>query len=147
MATFPHEVVLRRPLWRRLLRWFLVTSLMVMIGLLVRHYWKVHLAQQDLEQVIAQLDRDDPVWQLEDVEKSRKVIADAENSALLVKEISASLPAGWRDDDLSKMLDDYPPNHRLREASCKLLKDTLQPLADRVARFRQLDQFPQGRHE
>ena len=84
-----HETTyVRRPLWRRFLKWLAITIPILVVGFLVQHYWSIQLAQKELDEVVAQLDRDDPGWRLEDIEAKRKVIPDAENGALVVTPIA-----------------------------------------------------------
>lgn len=46
-----------RPWWRRLLRWAVVTFLIITAGILVRHYWNLHQAQRELDEVVAHPDQ------------------------------------------------------------------------------------------
>src|SRR5262249_20309845 len=79
----------------------------------------------ELDEVIAELDRTDPRWRLEDIEKNRKVIADAENGAVIVAAAARQIPGDWAKDPLWEELVRYPlatrlPDDRLKEADTLL---------------------------
>ena len=140
------DIPVRRSWWRRLGWWVIVTILLFTASTLARHYWKMHLAQQELDQVIAQLDRDDPGWRLEDIEANREVIPQDENSARVVLLVAHSLPKGWNKDEVNKELDENPPNHRLREKTAGSLRASLAPLDLGLKKIQRLARMPKGRY-
>src|SRR5262249_50050734 len=101
---------LRRILWGVLIAFLVSTAVF-----LIQYYWRLNVAQAELNDAIVKLDRKDARWRLEQIEADRKAIPDAENGALVVLDIFKSLPKGWYKEDILRDLDDYPPNRRLRE--------------------------------
>jgi hypothetical protein len=66
---------------RRLARWFLPILLITIAGLGWRIY-TLHRASRDLQDAIAETDRLDPIWQLEDLDRQRFALPQEQNAAL-----------------------------------------------------------------
>jgi hypothetical protein len=85
------------PVRPRRRRWPYVVALLalvVLIGIGVYVYLIVS-AESELQAAIAETDRLDPRWRLEDVEADRMVVPDAENSATLAIAAKQQLPNPW----------------------------------------------------
>ncbi|MFO0965619.1 MAG: hypothetical protein U0793_08560 [Gemmataceae bacterium] len=127
--------------WKRVLVGLLVTGL---IALAVNRYraWRLN---RELEEVIAELDRTEPGWRLDDVERSRKSIPNDKNGALIVTEAIAKAPTGWRDDPLWLEFEERSPPLRLPAEKARDLRAALLPVSDAIAEAQKLQHFPEGR--
>ncbi len=118
----------------------------------------------ELRQAIAEADRLDPNWRLEDLEAHRVVIPDEENSALQVLSASRLLPNNWEtwpvpeagDDEnaaelvrrvVQESLDDLPSPVLLNEQQIQSLRAQLREAGPALAIARKLTGMPRGRYE
>jgi hypothetical protein len=164
LRRFLHqEPILARPVYRaeRLWRWCrrnpVTASLtaavaFLFVGLLVlglRSYrTSPDLAEDDLLQTVAELDREDPGWRQEQLEEKRRVVPAEQNAALRVQAAKALLPPGWPDPQLQLLLDsiqDLSPAVRLTEQQTEGLRASLQKVAPALAEARPLAGLRQGR--
>src|SRR6266478_6545762 len=82
------------PGWPR--RLVSATLLLLPLCLLVTWYGYQHLvAERSLAEAIANLERSDPGWRLQDIEANREVIPDEENSSLVIRKVKDALPKDW----------------------------------------------------
>ena len=106
---------------------------------------RFHAREDRLRQVIAELDRTDPGWRLEDLEARRIVVPEAENSALRVAAVKRLLPWGW---DLALSDAGVPfyeaPAAQLNEFQTELLAEELKKVRPAVAQARKLVDQPRG---
>lgn len=78
--------------WKRRVR-TLAWVVLIWVGLpTATHYFLRWSTEWELRRAVAEADRLDPGWGLQDLENSRKVIADAENSALKILAIKKGMP-------------------------------------------------------
>jgi hypothetical protein len=85
----------RKPRWRRIAR---IAGIIVLaiIGIPAGlHFYLRWTADRALQQAIAETDRLDPGWRLEDLEAKREIIPEAENAALKILAIKESMPSSW----------------------------------------------------
>src|SRR5258708_22754296 len=70
-------------------------TLFILGGLIAVMRWRIATSSvpDDLTVIIAELDETDPRWRIEDIEADRKIIPDAENTALVIIQIDAALRA------------------------------------------------------
>src|SRR5579859_2468119 len=76
----------------------LVAFLIPLLGLLAAAGYYVYQKDQTdraLARVLAQLDRDEPGWRLDDLEGKRPVIPPEQDSARLILKLHAQIPNGW----------------------------------------------------
>lgn len=104
-----------------------------------------------LQDTLAELDRTDPGWRLEDLEANRKVVPDGENSAPIVVAASQMLPAGWtihKWDKPEPWEDPWitPPETRLNDEQIWGLTLKLEDAERALIRAREVAVFPRGRH-
>ncbi|MCI0334446.1 MAG: hypothetical protein L0228_14605, partial [Planctomycetes bacterium] len=91
----PHPPRPRR--WRRRLFWTAIVSLVVLgppVAIFYYHRWA---AYWDLQDAIAETDRIDPEWRLEQLEARRRKVPDESNSALVLISARQALPKNWRE--------------------------------------------------
>src|SRR6516225_859708 len=84
-------------------------------------------ARADLEKIIAELDRTDPRWRLEDIEADRQPVPAEKNSADTVIAAHRLLPKNWQPKILDE-LEKVPPPISLREDQVEKLAAELKPL-------------------
>jgi hypothetical protein len=101
----------------------------------------------ELEEALAKLDRDDPGWRLEDVERARATVPDGKNSALVVKEAHRWLPSGWYvSESLSNHIYDAAPQERLDGDDAACVRNELSEVQTALIEARKLADLPAGRH-
>src|SRR5437660_4388430 len=76
----------------------LLLILVVSVALGVSYYLR-KLGIEHLKSAVAEADELDPGWRLEDLEKKRAAIPDAENAALRVEAAYKLLPNDWLKDE------------------------------------------------
>jgi hypothetical protein len=81
---------------------------LIIAGLTGRYFYKTLLSDKDLRDAIAEADRLDPGWRLEELEAKRASITAAENAAEHVLAIKASMPRPWPPDSMSKLPEPKP---------------------------------------
>src|SRR6185437_13587807 len=69
----------------------LILAFLVAIGL----FWNREKKASKLQQMLAELDRSDPGWRLEDIEAAREEVPDEENSARVIVDAARLLPRPW----------------------------------------------------
>jgi hypothetical protein len=145
LATPPRVPLRRRRWWRWPLRVFLI--LLVGATLLVWSYGHRHReAVAAVREAVAELDRTDPGWRLQDIEAARTVIPDAENSAQVVGAAYPLTPRDWPPRELSERCREIPPQVRLDDDTNEWLHDELCQTQDALLEARKLWAFPNGRY-
>jgi hypothetical protein len=132
--------------WRR---WLLVALgvLVLVIGIPVgKEFYARWQARGELEKVIAELDRSDPRWRLEDIEADRRQVPPDRNSARTVVAAFRLLPKGWR-PKIDEEIDKVPPAVALRPDQAEHLEAELKPLGAALHRARRLKDYPLGRYQ
>jgi hypothetical protein len=135
--------------WRRLLLIGIPLILSLLVGeLLLSIYW----TERQLSETLAELDRTDPGWRLEDLEARRTVVADEQNSALRALAAHALLPNPWPpfpssdEPTLEQSLGDLAAPVQLSPLQLKLLTTALNAANAAVKEARTLANMPRGRH-
>jgi len=95
-------------MWKR--RFVFAGLLVVLIaGLFVGwHFYTGFISDKELRDAIAEADRLDPGWRLEELEAKRAVISVAENSAEQVLAIKALIPKPWPPESMTKQPEPRP---------------------------------------
>jgi hypothetical protein len=81
-----------RPRWGRRLLWSVLILAAVLTG---GCFLIMHLVEEEWQEAVAEADRLDPGWRLEDLEARRAAVPDDQNAALRVLAAQRLLPAGW----------------------------------------------------
>jgi hypothetical protein len=143
----------RRPGWRRWLRWLVGVLLLALIGGSVRSFIRHRQVTADLQEALAALDRDEPGWRLKDIEAARADIPEEENSARrvvaltkLLPKVSTRPPNGWPPGEFSDLFKNLPPAERLDEAQAPRLRSELDKVRLALELARTLERFTAGRH-
>jgi hypothetical protein len=132
---------------RRRLRWLLV-FLFIFIGLPAGYYFYARWSlERELAEVIAETDRLDPRWRLEDIEADRKTYRDEENAALQVMKavglIGWNSPTGHR--DYAKLFDALPQQAQLNSQQVEFIQKAFDNIPEGLAEARKLMDMPGGR--
>jgi hypothetical protein len=134
----------RRWRWWRIL---LVSLLLIAVTLVGMYLLSRYRAVSRLQATLAQLDADDPNWRLADLENSRTVVPDDENSARVVVATRRLLPRNWNTQQLYDAIEDLPPESQLSALQYALLRKELDEVAPAVALAREIAKMPHGRHK
>jgi hypothetical protein len=135
-----------RPTRRKGRRVLLVLGSVAALGIagVVAFVW---LTSRELESLTAEMDRLDPGWRLEEIEANRRIVPDAQNSALHILKIktlhggqSVSTPV-WE-----TLLAGLPPQVQLNDQQVAYLDKSLAQLQKAVVEARKLKDMPYGRY-
>jgi hypothetical protein len=100
-----------------------------------------------MAQALAELDESDPGWRLEDLEKSRPALPEAENSAPIVLSAYKLVPKGLPNYKVMERFARLPTVPELLDAEgADVLEGELTPLAAALVEARKLVDMPNGRH-
>ena len=111
---------------RRLLRVFVVLGLSVPVLLSLYFLYSRHLSKVALREVIAEVERLDPNWRLEDIERTRQHPKREENAAIFVLKAASLIPAGWSTARL-EALNEVLPQHKIEEKDADVLRKAIEP--------------------
>lgn len=126
-------------------RWLIF--LLVLVTALVGGYWVLLDvgAQREVDRVMAELDRTDPEWRLEEIELSRPIVPVERDSAVLVRKLILELSRPGIGLLLRETyLANLQPERRLTESQLQTLQAALAPLAQERAEALRLKDLPQG---
>jgi hypothetical protein len=107
-----------------------------------------YMARTRLKAALAEMDRADPGWRLADIEASRAVVPDAENSALRVIEANKLLPQHpktWIEEDIDTELQHLAPERRMSPAQFAHLRQRLDEAKPALDVLKGLNELPNGR--
>jgi hypothetical protein len=138
---------------RRWRRWAVIAALVAVTlgGILVFIYFQF-FAGRDLREAVAEADRLDPGWRVEDPDTGRAVVPDAENGAPIVLAARALMPPGWPTppvDEQPSLLDrlaDLPLRQRVNDADRQEASAELVKVQVAIAKARELADRPHGRY-
>jgi hypothetical protein len=144
-----------RTAWRpwRVVRIGVSGILLAIVAFIGVYCFREYLAERDLQDAVAEADRLDPGWRLEEMDANRAVIPAAENSEVYVTKAGGAsitlLNMGTNRKDLgdaTKELERLVPRDRLTNPQAEALRAALKPLAAPLADGRKLADLPSGRH-
>src|SRR5262249_17698722 len=120
---------------------------LLLVGIVVgRFRLQSREAGQLLKQVIAEVDRLDPGWSVQDLEAKRKGLAPSQNGALQVLKAYDSLPAGWHHAALIAALEHVPnAAERLSASRVRALRSECLKVIAALQQARKLCDLPDGR--
>jgi murein DD-endopeptidase MepM/ murein hydrolase activator NlpD len=129
-------------------RWLIVAGLVALpvLALAAIHFTIDHLADLNLQEALAEADRLDPGWRLDDLEASRADYPDEENSALQVQAVRRLIPGNWASkEEFYRLFTDLPKQHQLDAAALVALREEMAKVPAAVAEARKLADMPHGR--
>src|SRR5262245_35621146 len=141
-----HEPGRKRFRW---LRRVLAIGLIVVIVCLTWLYWPYLRAVHRLKTVIAETDAADPRWRIEHILADRKLIPDAENSALVVlaaEKLIDLQKTPTQTDDAETAFDEamHRPAHRLNAVALANLNANFSGYEAALLQYRKLVDMPPG---
>jgi hypothetical protein len=149
----------RRRRWPLVLLLVLVSPLVLAVG---GYLYLAATADRQLREAMAEADRLDPHWRLEEVEAARADVPDGHNSAAWARSAKRRLPVNWpsweypvpsaspaaeaRRAALQESFQDLQPQRQLSTEQTAALRAELTKAAAAVADARKLADLPQGRY-
>jgi ABC-type transport system involved in multi-copper enzyme maturation permease subunit len=139
------------PGWPR--RLVSATLLLLPLCLLVGWYGYRHwAAEKSLGEIIANLDRSDPGWRLEDIEANRAVMPDDENSTWVIQEARTKLRRGWdlrwddvRNTQFYEQFQELAPEKQINNQQVEQLTEVFEGIEPVLILARRLANLPWGR--
>jgi hypothetical protein len=104
-----------------------------------------HKTQEPLDAAVAELDRTDPGWRLQDLESARAAVPAECNSATVVADAMTALPKGWTPPKMLLSLADRTPEYQLDDLEVAALQSELDNTANALEEARKLAGLPVGR--
>lgn len=121
----------------------LILALLVVFGL----FWNRTKMASKLQQALAELDRTDPGWRLEDIEAARAEIPEEENSARVVVAAARQMPQRWPSADFSDGgFLNLPSNEKLSSEDYLRLTKEIRSVQPTLMTASKLADLPRGRH-
>ncbi len=145
-VTRPAPLPARRRRWRKPV--LIGLGMFLLVGGTALGIWLYLTGEADarLREAIAEADRLDPGWRLEELEARRATVRDEENSAPLIMRIAKQMPQDWgADQRFWALFEDDDPEPQLNTEQIKALREELGRAAAALAEARKLKDFPKGR--
>jgi hypothetical protein len=116
---------------------------------LAYYFYRSHRAAAELKEAVAETDRLDPGWRLEELEAKRKVIPKRRNAGRVVLAAHQKLPQKWGTSAVFLEIGDLPtePPLLLSGRQTIALRAELTKLAPALLQARGLKDLPEGRYE
>jgi len=122
------------------------TLLLLPLTLLLAWYgFLLDASERDLQEAMAEADRLDRNWRLEEIEANRLIIPDDQNSALQVLKVRGLLPKVWDSTEADRHLENLAPELQLRPQEIAAVRDALAKVQPALAEARRLSDMPHGR--
>jgi hypothetical protein len=130
--------------WLKGICWIvLILALLAVLGVFVN---RGKMASK-LQETLAELDRSDPGWRLEEIEAARADIPDEENSAPVVVAAAEQMPRPWPSKDfVEENFQNLPPTEMLSDDDFVQLSKELARARAALETAGKLSEMPRGRH-
>jgi hypothetical protein len=103
-------------------------------------------AKQQLAAAIAEADRLDPGWRLEELEDKRAAIPEEENSATIIMAVGPKIPNNWPSFETARLFRRLPyPPAPLGDQQASALHSELSDIQDSIIEARKIVDYPRGR--
>lgn len=149
MKTYEEAFVIekpRQPWWQRWLKRICKVLLLAAIAIAIRQGWYHYQATKKLQETLAEMDRHEPGWRLEDIEAAREEVSEAENSARVVVKASKLLPRPWPPQELPDFFTLCPPEEQFAPDDFMRLSQELERVRPALDEARKLVAMPRGHH-
>jgi hypothetical protein len=117
---------------------------LVIAGGVGYYAWSKLQAERELEELAAALDRDDPGWRLEDLERQRTALPAEENSGPLILKLKSEIPRNWWNEVAEENWRDLSPGAPLPAEQAVLLQARMEPIKPLLGKLRSLKDRPRG---
>jgi hypothetical protein len=153
-------------MWKRRLIYAGCLVLLIIAGLVGWYFYTSFISNKELRNAIAEADRLDPGWRLEELEAKRAVIPPAENAAEQVLAIRAMMPQPWLPESLTKVpppkpvrsnelppvsleqaIYDLPPEMQMSPEQTRELRAALEIIKESLVKARALGKYRGGRFQ
>ncbi len=125
--------------------WLFIIGTPVLLAALAGVGWLVQV-NGGLSGAIADADRLDPRWRLEEIEADRPTPPPGRNAADTIAAIRRLKPSPWPDATKDQLLNDLPAVNLLNEQQAAAVKEELGRAGPALAEARSLIDTPRGRH-
>jgi hypothetical protein len=129
--------------WLKRLGGAVLIAALVVVAVLA---WQRGEKASKLQQMLADMDRREPGWRLDDLEAAREPIPDEENSARVVVAAARLLPRDWPPKGFDERFVRLAPEEQLTADQFALLRAELFRIRPAVDEAAKLAALPQGRH-
>ena len=126
------------------LAWVTATVVLGLLGLGTYYIVMRHKSHEELAQLIAEIDANDPGWQRDDLDQVRTAVPAEENSAPIILKLHRQLPAKWLADDPESKWEELWPNEPLAPIDAAKFEQRMGKVADLVIEARRLADKPRG---
>jgi hypothetical protein len=134
-----------RSKWRKRLTMASLVVLSLVLIVAGYMYLSTQAGNRQLAEAVAEADRLDPGWRLEEVEAQRRAVPPEANSALKVPAVTTVLPNSWQDQQLDTSLQGLEPSMQLDAEQTARLTAELGKVQPALAEARKLAGLPYGR--
>lgn len=116
------------------------------LALLMGEYIRLdRVAEQSLREALAETDRLDPGWRLEELEAKRSIVPPEQNSALQILKVKTLVPPDSWKDEQNLRFEKLPPERQLSAKQLATLRNGLRRVRDALLEARRLADMPRGR--
>jgi len=120
--------------------------LMLAILAAVRMAWNHGQRASKLQETLAEMDRVEPGWRLEEIEANREEIPENENNARVVLDAARLMPPQWPSPEYAEHFALLTPSEKLTEEDFDRLTKELQSMKPALDVAGQLADMPRGRY-
>jgi hypothetical protein len=145
MFTDDHPVAVSDAPRRRWRFWLLLIGAPLLVLVMSGVGWVIR-STSDLQAAIAETDRLDPRWRLDEIEADRATPPPGQNAVDKIMAVKRLQPAGWPNIKMNDLFNDLPPVNQLNSEQIATLTEFLEPAGPAVAEARSLIDTPLGRH-
>jgi hypothetical protein len=120
--------------------------LLAVIAIAIPQAWRHPQITEKLDETVAELDRTEPGWRLNEIEAAREQVPEDENSARVIVASAKLLPKEWPSQGLAERLAHPDPVEQLSPDDFALLKQELDKARAALEELRKIAGMPRGRH-
>ncbi len=132
--------------WQRRSVWLVLAFLVCVVSVGGYYAYRHQLAVEALRQAVAELDRTDPGWHLQDIEAARAAVPEKENAAVVVAKAHRLMPKSWPSPALSERIGKLAPQEQLDAEDVACLRTELDESSTALDEARKLATVPNGRN-
>jgi hypothetical protein len=120
--------------------------LLAFVVLAIRQAWHHHEVTKKLDEALAEMDRAELGWRLNEIEAAREQVPEDENSARVVVAANQLLPRQWPLPEFDERFNHLAPQEQLAPEDFIELKKVLELVQPALEEARKLASMPRGRH-
>jgi hypothetical protein len=123
-----------------------ITLVLLPLGLVIGEYIRLdRAADQALRDALAETDRLDPGWRLDELEAKRQIVLPEENSAPQILKAKALVLPDWWKDVHDLQVDSFAPERQMSGKQLEALRNAMERVREAVAEAVRLADMPRGR--